>query len=304
MSALYLITGFLGAGKTTFLKQFIPLFRGKNLRLIINEFGREDIDGALLADMGATLQSVVGGSILCACRVEEFICALEQALEEAPDAVLVEASGLTDPTAIRRVLRERAGLAAYDYRGCICLADARTLGRLYDTAQIIQKQLSVSDVAILNKTDAATQDEIACARGVLERHLPKSAILTTSQGAIPPEWAGRLTGLCCAAREDGLLTADIALHQLTVAISPDMPPQRLAYFLSAFAQDTYRIKGFVRLQGQVYLADCVGNDVRLIPSPGQQASGRLTVLYGYGLPARQSIRRAAADYPGDILSIE
>ncbi len=49
MSRLYLITGFLGAGKTTFLKNFIRLFAGRKIQLIINEFGQEGVDGVLLS---------------------------------------------------------------------------------------------------------------------------------------------------------------------------------------------------------------------------------------------------------------
>ena len=53
MSRLYLVTGFLGAGKTTFLKRFLRLFAGQKIQLIVNEFGKEGVDGALLADLGA-----------------------------------------------------------------------------------------------------------------------------------------------------------------------------------------------------------------------------------------------------------
>ena len=52
---LYLITGFLGAGKTTFLREFVRQFAGKRLRLIINEFGKAGVDGALLQDVNAVL---------------------------------------------------------------------------------------------------------------------------------------------------------------------------------------------------------------------------------------------------------
>ena len=52
MAKLYLITGFLGAGKTTFLHQFVHLFPGKRKALVINEFGKQGVDGTLLADLG------------------------------------------------------------------------------------------------------------------------------------------------------------------------------------------------------------------------------------------------------------
>ena len=100
---LYLITGFLGAGKTTFLKNFARQFAGRRLRLIINEFGRAGVDGTLLRELDAALDEISNGSIFCACRLDQFEAALEQAAADAPDVVLVEASGLADPTNVRRV---------------------------------------------------------------------------------------------------------------------------------------------------------------------------------------------------------
>ena len=61
MTKLYLVTGFLGAGKSTFLKNFIRLFAGQKVQLIINDFGREGVDGTLLAELGAELDEIAGG---------------------------------------------------------------------------------------------------------------------------------------------------------------------------------------------------------------------------------------------------
>ena len=63
MIKLYLITGFLGAGKTTFLKKFVTLFQGQKLALIVNEFGKEGVDGALLSTLGIALSEINNGSI-------------------------------------------------------------------------------------------------------------------------------------------------------------------------------------------------------------------------------------------------
>ena len=73
---LYLITGFLGAGKTTFLKNFARQFAGRRLRLIINEFGRVGVDGTLLRELDAALDEISNGSIFCACRLDQFEAAL------------------------------------------------------------------------------------------------------------------------------------------------------------------------------------------------------------------------------------
>ena len=106
MSRLYLITGFLGAGKTTFLKNFIRLFSGQRIQLIVNEFGKEGVDGALLSDLGAYLREISGGSVFCACRMDQFEKVLRDSAAEKPDVILVEASGLSDPTGVRRLFSQ------------------------------------------------------------------------------------------------------------------------------------------------------------------------------------------------------
>ena len=67
MSRLYLITGFLGAGKTTFLKQFMKQFSSERMHIIVNEFGKEGIDGELLSELGIALDEINNGSIFCSC---------------------------------------------------------------------------------------------------------------------------------------------------------------------------------------------------------------------------------------------
>ena len=62
---MFLITGFLGAGKTTFIKNMIKHLSGERIYLIINEFGREGIDGTLLAELGAAIDEIDNGSIFC-----------------------------------------------------------------------------------------------------------------------------------------------------------------------------------------------------------------------------------------------
>ena len=120
---MYLITGFLGAGKTTFIKNILRAFQRQKTYLIINEFGKEGIDGALLQELGSTISEINNGSIFCVCRLDKFEQSLDEAVRESPDIILVEASGLADPTNIRKIMAQDK-YAAIDYRGGICLVDA------------------------------------------------------------------------------------------------------------------------------------------------------------------------------------
>ena len=82
MTKLYLITGFLGAGKTTFLQKFTGLFPNQKIALVINEFGAEGVDGALLQDLTKIqLTEINNGSIFCACKLEQFEDAVRDIME-------------------------------------------------------------------------------------------------------------------------------------------------------------------------------------------------------------------------------
>jgi len=82
MTKLYLITGFLGAGKTTFLQKFVKLFPDKRIALIINEFGKSGVDGTLLQSLDIAMTEIDNGSIFCSCRVEQFEGAVISILEK------------------------------------------------------------------------------------------------------------------------------------------------------------------------------------------------------------------------------
>ena len=141
-SQLYLITGFLGAGKTTFLKKLVSQLRDKRLHIIVNEFGREGVDGALLSEIGAALDEISNGSIFCSCRLDRFEEVLDTALESKPDCILVEASGLSDPTNVRNIMLQPDFADRVEYMGGICLIDAVRFEREYATARCCKKQLA------------------------------------------------------------------------------------------------------------------------------------------------------------------
>ena len=89
----------------------------------------------------------------------------------------------------------------------------------------------------------------------------------------------------------------INLQTLTLTVS-GFDRKSLESFLRMFAEDTYRIKGFVALDGTVCVADCVGPLVEIRPFEGEPSElGRLVVLFGHGLPAKKSIREAVSRFP-------
>ena len=116
---------------------------------------------------------------------------------------------------------------------------------------------------------------------------------------LDPSWLSALDAHAPAA------TPSISRRRLTLTVGPDCSPASLEQFLSVFARDTRRIRGFVPLEGRMYLADCTGPQVRLEPWQGEALNpGRLTVLFDGALPAPRSLWAAMTWYPECRAAVE
>ena len=291
MTKLYLITGFLGAGKTTFLNKFTQFFQDKKIVLIVNEFGKNGVDGALLQHIGARLAEIDNGSIFCACRIEQFEEAVTTMLEYRPDYIFVEASGLADPTAVRSIFSQDI-CSQLEYAGAICIVDAVRFHKVYETARVCRMQLAISDLVLINKTDIASKDQIEEIKQIVKAQKPGRAIYETTYGEFDKAWLDTINADEPGDEDIQIHTRDISLQKKSITVK-GFDISSLTSFLKMVAEDTYRIKGFVEIDGTTYLVDCVGPLVEVHPFEGQPVNpGVLTVLYGHGLSAVKSIKEA------------
>lgn len=297
---LYLITGFLGAGKTTFLRGFVRQFAGKRLRLIINEFGKAGVDGALLQDVNAALAEITNGSIFCACRLDKFEEELHRCVLSSPDVVLVEASGLSDPTRVQAVLGQPA-FSAIRYCGSVCLVDTPRFESVLHTARPCPRQLMVSSLVLLNKTDLATDAQIQAATAAVQARNPEAVIRPTRFGAFSPEWMADIHPLSGTAEAE---PPDIRLQKQLIEVSPALTVAQLSGVLRLLAEEAWRIKGVARLQGRRLLIDCVGPAVQIRDTEiTTDQENRLVLLAGPGMALRRAVRQAISWYPGMIREV-
>lgn len=297
MTKLYLITGFLGSGKTTFLQKFTGLFPDRKIALVINEFGSEGVDGVLLQDLKLELTEINNGSIFCACKLEQFEDAICRIIGGSfPELIFVESSGLSDPTSVRGIFQSGA-FPELEYAGAICLVDASRFQKVYQTARVCRMQLAVSDLVLINKTDLAAQEQIDSIAAIALAQKPSRPVHKTSFGEFDIRWLDELEQPKADSSPIEGHIRDINLQKLTLTVS-GFDKKSLMSFLQMFAEDTYRIKGFVELDGEICVVDCVGPLVEVQPFAGEPPElGKLVVLFGHGLPARKGIREAISWFP-------
>lgn len=297
---VYLITGFLGAGKTTFIREFLASFPERKLGLIVNEFGKAGIDGKLLDHLQIPMWEIVNGSIFCVCQLPAFETALEEMLKLDREVLIVEASGLADPSSIRGLLKQSRFEGRLDYKGAVCLVDASRFEKYIDTAVVAKTQAAVANAFVINKTDLASTEEIERVNQALKIMRPDAVQIETSYckaediAGLRAFFEGETIPQLIPEEDASQPGAqDLSLRKLGLRIPPEMPAQELEHFLKLFADRTWRIKGLLHLDQGNYLVDCVGPVVQMEVWPGEVNSENiLNVLYNNQLPALKAIQDA------------
>ena len=207
---IWLVVGFLGAGKTTVLRRLVHHANGRGLLFIVNEFSAVDVDAGLVEREGGTAIAVAGGSIFCRCLITEFISTLTRVSEGIPmrtgeilrpQGVVIEASGMADPRSMRRLLQESGLDKQYHVAGVTTVVDPGILMKLLLVLPNIRGQIESADLILLNKTDLHAPETIAKVREKIVLLNPSARIVLHVR-----EYLARphpLRRPCCAYRRDG-----------------------------------------------------------------------------------------------------
>jgi len=283
------ITGFLGAGKTSTIRHLLESANGRRLALIINEFGDLGVDGEILKGCGIEncaeedVLELANGCICCTVA-DDFLPTMEILLarEAPPEHIVIETSGLALPKPLVRAFNWPEVRTRVTVDGVIALIDAPAVaaGRFasdpaalqaaraadpmldHDSPleELFEEQLGCADLVVVNKTDlvdaATLADVIATVRAQLR---PGAKLLTAAQGAVAPEI---LLGLGAAAEDDldsrpshhdGLEDHDHDdFHSFVVEAGELAAPDQLMAALPSLiaGHDVLRVKGFAAIAGK------------------------------------------------------
>ena len=240
------ITGFLGAGKTSLVRHLLARAQGRRLAVIVNEFGELGIDRELLlgcGDEACTEDDIVelANGCLCCTVAGEFLPTLTRLLDRPapPEHILIETSGLALPKPLVQAFAWPEIRTRTTVDGVLTVIDAAAVaaGRFADDPEAVARaraadpvlahdnplgevfsdQLACADLVILNKTDLVASDRLPALYGeIAERLRPGVKLVATCDGAVAPEVA---LGLAATAEDD--LAARPSVHDLEAAHDHD-----------------------------------------------------------------------------------
>ena len=181
MTKVDIISGFLGAGKTTFIKRLIDqVYAGEKLVLIENEFGEIGIDGGFLKDAGIEITEMNSGCICCT-LVGDFSEALQKVLNEyEPDRVLIEPSGVGKLSDIVKAIEAVKKKAEIEINGRITVVDGKK-AKLYlkNFGEFFEDQVKHASTIVVSRTQMMTDEKIEECVHMLREENADAAIIST-----------------------------------------------------------------------------------------------------------------------------
>lgn len=284
---LYLISGFLGSGKTSFLKYLLDSGENSRTGIIVNEFGSAGVDGKLLAGYEIPILEINNGSIFCACLKGGFVKSLAAFLSQPVDRLFVEASGLADPSSMEKMLVETEPFIKkryqtnrrYRYRGSICIVDAARYPDLSSVMVAVNNQIRKSNLVVLNKTDKVSEEEADRICATLKKLNPAAKIVRTTYARVPKDvLAGSLHGEEHPVAESSN-TCENRIFSGVFDLEGEYPREKMEAFLKTLSAGSLRIKGFFRGDdGVIYAVSCTGDEVEITKAPDDNP-GAMDLVY-------------------------
>jgi G3E family GTPase len=254
-----IVTGFLGAGKTTLIRHFLTTPEGRGTALVVNEFGATAIDDALLRD-SADATALIGNGCLCCVMRSDLQITLRGLVTDRergaiPDfaRVVIETSGLADPSPILQTFAtDRALGGSFHVESLIAVVDAAAGEATLDWSAEARKQIILADRLIVTKADLAGENNATALMARLGALNPRAAIARAVNGALDPQYI-----VLSSPTEHSEFVAE-ADHSDGIAsfVLRETSPLSWAAFARAMEMltalrgpDLLRVKGFLDVEG-------------------------------------------------------
>ncbi len=245
---MQLITGFLGSGKTTFLKYYLDQFAGsRRIGIIENEFADTNIDGTELRQVGGEFEilEVNNGSVFCVCLLGSFVDSLARFIDEVqPDELLLEASGMSDPLSIGQILQSPKLKGKVFLDRVWCLVDAVNFDKITRLQTRVNHQVRIADTVVVNKIDLAENNKEALIQTVKKLN-PFAEIQFTSFARVVFKSGKPSMKFIPPGEKPENTRPD--LESQVVKSNQQISPEKLDEFLKLIQEECIRCKGYINL---------------------------------------------------------
>lgn len=261
-----IVTGFLGAGKTTLVNHLLAQCGDAYIGIIVNEFGEVGIDGQLIVADDQPLIEITNGCVCCTVR-KDLTAAVDELLQRAGrpvERLIIETSGLADPAPVlQSFLADAALLQRVELESVVTVADARHV-LLHIGDDIVREQIAFADVIVLNKVEVASAQELERLERELRLLNPAAHLIRTEHAQVS---AAELLGTKrfslphVLSIEPDLLDGgehdhehDISIGSCCIETDGAIDPERFSRWMNQLVQREgarlMRTKGVLQLHGE------------------------------------------------------
>ncbi len=184
---VHLVSGFLGAGKTTAIRTQLDVRSGESAAVIVNDFGEAALDETVLSQGDPFQITNIPGGCVCCTAPEGFVAALGAVIEQQPDRIWIEPTGLARPQDLVDTIRRSPHAARLEVAPVVVLVDPRQLTRNPDE-ELLLEQAQIADVLVASRVDLCSESERSAFRAWADTLWPAPmAILEAEHGKLPAE---------------------------------------------------------------------------------------------------------------------
>ena len=248
---LYVLTGFLGSGKTTALLKMMEKLEGCRIGVIQNEFGKLGIDGTILRNDDIQMVEINRGSIFCSCLKLQFVNALAEMSQQNFEYLFVESSGWGDPSNVQEIL-EAAKIVSnkeYDFRGVICYVDAVNFLEQVKDEETAYRQLKHCNLSVITKTDLVDEEQLQKVKDKIREINPVCEIINSVMGEMDYSFMKKdLMIYQWAECEETTNSVETKPKSVFLEYDGQVEKEKLDSFLRVVSADLHRAKGFCNLK--------------------------------------------------------
>ncbi|NOH93794.1 GTP-binding protein [Vibrio sp. AIC-3] len=271
-----ILSGFLGAGKTTLLNHILTNKQDLKIAVIVNDFGSVNIDADLVKSQDETVMQLENGCVCCS-LAEGLIVAVMRilSLEERPDHIIVETSGISEPLDVARKFEDDELKKLAPINAIVTTIDADNILQLEGPMlELAVQQILVADIILINKTDLVSADQLTQVHSWCnERNaVAKRLDVTFSQIDLPIIFEGStdIDRILASSTTNSTPASSLLKHNFeTFSFETDkvLSMQTLHPILEKLSLDIYRMKGILNLaerQDRQCIFQCTGQRASIV----------------------------------------